>query len=413
MMFKDKLLSGLCRCRSIFNKIKRRGRSAAIVCFSAVSVIAITLSLVFTGARFAYKVKYSGKIIATVENKQKFDKALEKVVKIVNGSNVEKAVEEPEYVTVLVPDGSVDTTEQVVNAIIENTDNIVNASIIAVDGEKLVCADSEQLHAAVDARLNEYNIEGVTCTSEFVENVNISDGYYLAENLDDISKVHEVLAGLSVKTSAVVMTNISTPYKKVITKTNEKTIGYNQVVVSGQNGTDRVIENVTLINGQETSRESISREILSQPVNEVTLVGTAKSVASASQKAAGHSAGFLFPLRSGSWKISSYYGDNRGHKGVDLAASYGESIFAVASGRVTYASTRGAYGYCVMIDHGNGITTLYAHASKLLVTKGEYVNAGDLIALVGSTGNSYGNHLHFEVLVGGSNVDPAPYIGLD
>lgn len=412
-MIKDKLLSALCFCRRIFNKVKRHRRSAVTVCFSVISVIAVALSLVFSGARLAYKVKFSGKMIATVENKQKFDAALQTVVRIVNGRDVENMVAEPEYVTVLVPDGRVNTTEQVVSAIIENTDDIVNASLITVDGKKLVCGDSEELHAAVNARLNEYNIEGVTCTSEFVEDVIISDGYYLAQDLDDISDVREVLAGLSVKTSAVVITNISTPYESVVTKTNEKAVGYTQVVVAGKNGTERVIENITLINGQEHFRESISREILTEPIDEVTLVGTAKSFASASLKAAAHSAGFLFPLPSGSWKLSSYYGDNRGHKGVDLTAACGESIFAVSSGTVTYASTRGAYGYCVMIDHGNGITTLYAHASKILVAVGEHVNAGDVIALVGSTGNSSGNHLHFEVLVGGKNVDPAPYIGLD
>ena len=73
----------------------------------------------------------------------------------------------------------------------------------------------------------------------------------------------------------------------------------------------------------------------------------------------------------------------------------------------------GAYGYSVVIDHGNGLRTRYAHASALKVAKGAAVEQGDLLALVGSTGNSTGNHLHFEVLVNETRVDPAPYIGLD
>jgi murein DD-endopeptidase MepM/ murein hydrolase activator NlpD len=78
---------------------------------------------------------------------------------------------------------------------------------------------------------------------------------------------------------------------------------------------------------------------------------------------------------------------------------------AAASGRVTLAGVYRDYGNCVIIDHGNGLSTLYAHASKLCVSVGEYVSAGEVIALVGSTGNSTGNHLHFEVYPPGKDVD--------
>ena len=73
----------------------------------------------------------------------------------------------------------------------------------------------------------------------------------------------------------------------------------------------------------------------------------------------------------------------------------------------------GAYGYSVVIDHGNGLKTRYAHASALKVAKGAKVEQGDLLALVGNTGNSTGNHLHYEVLINDTRVNPAPYIGLD
>ena len=88
-------------------------------------------------------------------------------------------------------------------------------------------------------------------------------------------------------------------------------------------------------------------------------------------------------------------------------------MFAVAGGRVIESKYDGDFGNCIKIDHGNGLVTLYAHASQLCVKVGDTVNAGDVIALVGSTGNSTGNHLHFSVLSGGKYVDPAPYIGLD
>ena len=102
---------------------------------------------------------------------------------------------------------------------------------------------------------------------------------------------------------------------------------------------------------------------------------------------------------------------NRTHKGIDIAASYGTDIKAVADGTIEYASyNSGGYGNLVIIDHGNGIKTYYGHCSKLCVSVGQKVNAGDLIAKVGSTGNSTGNHCHFEIRVNGSQIDPQKYV---
>ena len=85
------------------------------------------------------------------------------------------------------------------------------------------------------------------------------------------------------------------------------------------------------------------------------------------------------------------------HTGIDIGAAYGTNILAANSGKVITAAYHWAYGYYVMIDHGGGIVTLYAHSSKLLVTVGQMVSRGQVIALVGSTGMSTGAHLHFEV----------------
>lgn len=100
------------------------------------------------------------------------------------------------------------------------------------------------------------------------------------------------------------------------------------------------------------------------------------------------------------------------HAGVDLAAPGGSAIVAAMSGKVILARAGSGYGNYIIVDHGNGYTTLYAHCSKLLVKKGRTVSRGQQIAKVGSTGASTGNHLHFEVRIKGSPVNPAPYIGL-
>jgi murein DD-endopeptidase MepM/ murein hydrolase activator NlpD len=98
------------------------------------------------------------------------------------------------------------------------------------------------------------------------------------------------------------------------------------------------------------------------------------------------------------------------HPGVDMNASYGDPIFACRAGTVVVASWQGGYGNATVIDHGGGMATLYGHQSRLAVTVGQHVNAGQIIGYIGSTGYSTGPHLHFEVRLDGNPVNPAPYL---
>ena len=98
------------------------------------------------------------------------------------------------------------------------------------------------------------------------------------------------------------------------------------------------------------------------------------------------------------------------HKGIDIAATRGTPILATASGKVSFAGWSSGYGYLVKIDHGNGVETYYGHCSKLYVSAGDTVEAGEQIAAVGSTGNSTGNHLHFEIRLDGKQVNPQTYV---
>lgn len=118
---------------------------------------------------------------------------------------------------------------------------------------------------------------------------------------------------------------------------------------------------------------------------------------------------FVWPM-PGYTMITCYFGED-GHRGIDIAGVgiYGKDIVAADAGKVIYAGWMGSYGNCVFIDHGNGYSTRYAHASALAVSEGDEVQIGQTIAYVGSTGNSTGPHLHFEVLYSGSLTDPFNY----
>lgn len=109
------------------------------------------------------------------------------------------------------------------------------------------------------------------------------------------------------------------------------------------------------------------------------------------------------------YRIHPIYKVKKFHSGIDINAPSGANIVAVNSGKVILAGWNGGYGNCIIIDHGDGIATLYGHQSKLLVSVGDKVNKGDTIGKVGSTGLSTGPHLHFEVRVNGQTQDPLSY----
>ena len=130
---------------------------------------------------------------------------------------------------------------------------------------------------------------------------------------------------------------------------------------------------------------------------------------------------FIFPVATYSY-ISSRFGERihpitgelKNHNGMDIAANSGTAVYAADGGKVVLAEWYGGYGNCIMIEHGNCYKTLYGHLSYIGVKNGQYVNQGDTIGQVGSTGNSTGPHLHFEVYSNGSRIDPEQfYSGLN
>ena len=124
----------------------------------------------------------------------------------------------------------------------------------------------------------------------------------------------------------------------------------------------------------------------------------------------------IWPLPGvGVGSITGHFGDmyfNGPHNGLDIGASYGTPIVAAQAGEVISAQYHWSWGNNVLIWHNETFSTRYAHMSSIAVSAGQYVEQGQIIGYVGSTGESFGNHLHFEVYYGGSRVDPDPYLGI-
>lgn len=190
--------------------------------------------------------------------------------------------------------------------------------------------------------------------------------------------------------------------------------GSQVVVQEGVYGVDRVTADVSYINGVEVRRKVLKRETIAEPTVKIVALGTKPHPTdlpiSIQQVEIGQ---MYWPVGGSGGLISEMmygYGGYYRHAGIDIAAPYGTPIIAAESGTVTQSGWRSGYGYCVTISHGNGIETLYGHASYLHVQVGEKVTQGQQIADVGSTGYSTGNHLHFEVRINGVCMNPINYL---
>lgn len=191
--------------------------------------------------------------------------------------------------------------------------------------------------------------------------------------------------------------------------------GSSVVTQNGIYGTDRVTADVSYINGVEVRRKVLNRITVEEPTPKIVALGTKTPPSNTDYVIQNVEVGQMYwPVGGSNGGLISEmpygYGGYYGHKGLDISAPYGTPIYAADSGTVTLAKWYGDYGYCVMIEHDNGIVTVYGHASYLHVYAGQRVTQGQQIADVGSTGRSTGNHLHFEVRINGICMNPINYL---
>ena len=182
-----------------------------------------------------------------------------------------------------------------------------------------------------------------------------------------------------------------------------------KVTSKGEYGKADVMAKATYVNGEETERTILSSVTLKEPVTEHRIRGTK------ARPTWMPTGSFRWPT---SGRITSYFGGRKSpggigstnHKGIDIAVPRGTPIYAADGGTVTYSGWMSGYGYLVQIDHGNGYVTRYGHNSSLTVSVGQHVYKGQQVARAGSTGNSTGNHCHFEVRYNGVAKNPLNYL---
>lgn len=229
----------------------------------------------------------------------------------------------------------------------------------------------------------------------------------------DMLKIGMLLNLVKVEPLVQVATTITTtvtekiPYETIYKNDDSLWRGQQKVEKKGSYGSREVVYRITKANEAEIKKETLAEKLLQEPVSQVVIRGTKVMVAS---RGDGGNGILGWPTRG---RITSAYGVRRGrsvHTGTDIDGLKGDPIFSAGDGVVLQAGWKGNYGNCVVIDHGEGLTTLYAHLSKINVSLGKQVKRGDIIGLMGSTGKSTGSHLHFEVRINGIHQNPMRFL---
>ncbi len=386
-------------------KARRGWTMAAVTLFLT---LALTIVLVHTQVGFA--VYFKGEPIGSA-------KSMEDVTAVVSGAeqtlrNIFGCDYCLDDVISVSPDlGAVaDETDNIQEAILGEIDGVAKMFVLEVNGKPVgASTGSEALNDVLDGILSDYSTD-TTLSVRFVDTVMVTNRFINTDIAQDPAEIRKLLDPK----------NLSSPYKLTVQNTEQtqytKAVAYDvayhddetvyegdtKVVTEGIDGEQLVTENKILINGIEKSIRIVDTVTTAEPVTEVIAVGTAERPKTAS---------FGFYIWPAEGVITSGFGPRTGfgssnHQGIDIAGFSGEDIVAADGGEVILADWYYGYGLLVQIQHDNGDVTYYGHCNELLVSQGERVYQGQVIAHMGQTGVASGVHCHFEIRQDGTPVDP-------
>ena len=363
----------------------------------AAAVMVFTVQQVFANG-FSLRVTYNGDVIGFVESDTVWDSAVQIVnsrIVATDGQQQEQWSASPEFSIVPVNPAARSTATAMADTIISNSsDQIQNATGLTVDGTLVgVTQDSETLQAALDALLDPYRTGNADHQVSFAHDIQLVPGVYYTSSIhsadEAIAALQAVPEYLQVKTVDVEEYDEEIPVAVVEQESSDYYEGIRRVLQRGRAGSQHVVAQVTRIDGVEVERTPLETTVLEEMVPQIELVGTKEVTAKIGQVGSGQ---WTFPVPN---CIGG--GTYAGHRGYDFRAPYGSPIYACEAGTVIKAEYHWSWGNYVLIDHHNGLYSLYAHCSSLAASVGQQVARGQLIGYVGMTGTATGNHLHLEV----------------
>ena len=448
------------------------GRAAAYVLpVAALAVFGYTVHTVLE-YNYVLAVEVNGSVVGYVQTEQVFDSAREEVAQRINyaGAGEESWTVEPSYQIAV--GEQVLNENQMADAILESSSSeIQSATGLYVNGELVaVTTEGDRLRQELDNMLAPYqNPDDPNLTVAFNKEVRCEDSIYFTSTLVPVDEIIGKLHGEEQGAVYYTIQSGDTPWtvagsfgisvdelqaqnpdldfnsssgfpvgsqltisqampylqvKRTLVSTYQETIPYEteeqqdstlpmgtvQVVQEGAEGLAEITQQQVFYGDSSTPSETtiIDRVVVQEPVKRIVAMG---------QYVPAENIAYLSDGSTLIWPVPAYRGISRWmlgaggkiHGGVDIRANYGTEILASASGQVTVAGYHWSYGNYVVINHGNGYQTLYAHASSLAVRAGQTVAQGQVIAYVGSTCKSSGNHCHFEIRLNGARQQPRDF----
>lgn len=393
-----------------------------VVPVTAVALLVLTIGYWTNYIDFGLSVQCDGETFASVSDTGVIQQAKE-ITNDKLSDDVDANFTPVYQVKMMGTEESSATANQVSNAMVSTDTSLSNnCAGLYINGKLMGACDSyDELNSALDELLKD-DKEYYDNKSDigFYNNVEVKEGIF---NNSDIKTVDEIiktaqskkLLQVLVKTDVVLTEKI--PYDTKVKYDKTKDSSYKKVTKKGVNGTQKTTYRISLLDGVQTDAVITDVKTIKKPVNKVVTKGKGGS-ASVVTTGEVSSSGFIWPVPS-VHTISSSYGYREGgkfHTGIDIADGdcYGATIVASKGGTVEWAGyDDSGYGNYVIIDHGDGYKTLYGHCSSVYVSQGQQVSQGQSICAIGSTGQSFGNHLHFEVRTGDQRSDrqnPLDYV---
>ncbi len=432
----------------------------------------IVAILIFTGVDVtttqAYEVKVNGETVAIVDDVEVYTEAKKEAETVVDevkpeSTNEVKDADVSVSTVVTTRNESFDNQESVVTEIVENTTDVEKQYVLYIDDNPIGFASSkEELEKILDDVAKQYYNE-FTTEHSFGKDVRIEEEFidtskteqldvivdkvnsleeieftYIVKEGDtyyDIATAYELTVDelyelnpeidkdiLSIDTELKLTKE--TPFLPVITKGEETYeavidspiqyidddtmyIGEEEVTIEGDDGLSSNVADVTYINGVEEIRDIKETTVLKEATQTQITRGTMEKPKTASTGTYIYPANGTFTSGYGYRYLLGIY---QFHYGIDIAAAVGTEIYASDGGEVIFSGWKDGYGNTIIIEHDNGVKTLYAHNSLNAVSVGQKVYQGQYIADMGSTGYSTGSHIHFEIQVNGNAVDPLTYL---
>lgn len=379
---------------------------------AAAAVLGITVwSLLSTP--YSLLVEYQGETLGYIENESVWEEAQRRVkdrIRAASSTDEFSAVPVLRLTALDVMGRSNAST--LANRLIEHsTDQIQEATGLYIGSTLVgVCTNSADIQRLLDTTLNAANAANPDAVRvEYVHSMSLDSGLYYTSSIEPLSQLESTLERGNLLQVKVVQHDTyeqEVAYETITQDSEEYYTGVTRVQQRGINGYVERTDEVTYVDGVEVERNMVSETVLQEMQPRIVLNGTRELPQNTTYDGVviQGSGTMMWPVPDYSYTTTEY--GQGGHRGLDICAPYGSPVYACDSGTVIEAGWNGSWGYYVLIDHGNGITTRYAHNSTLLVVAGQNVTQGQNISLVGSTGFSFGNHCHLEVTVNGALTNP-------